>query len=84
MHILFEEENGASLDEILTLDSEGDGWYCVPSAIGDVIRTLREEIRAHVGNAAAARQMEHRLLLLESLTAAQSRGRAFWSGGADS
>jgi hypothetical protein len=80
MHILFGEESLSALGETLSQETGEDGWYCVPSAIGDVIHTLREEIRRHVRDTAAARRMEHRLLMLESLTAAQLRGQKFWSG----
>jgi hypothetical protein len=80
MHILFEEESAATVDELIAQQDESEGWYCIPSAIGDVVRVLRDEIRQHVVDTAAARRMEHRLLLLESLAAAEGRGRAFWSG----
>jgi len=50
--------------------------------IGDVIQALRAEIRQHVADEAMARRMEHRLLLLESLTAAQAGGSTLWGDGA--
>jgi hypothetical protein len=81
MHILFEEESAASLEDLLAQGHETAGWYCVPAVIGDVIRTLRDEIRQHVADEAMARRMEHRLLLLESLTAAQAGGSSLWGDG---
>jgi|SwirhirootsSR3_FD_contig_51_10066357_length_347_multi_3_in_0_out_0_1 hypothetical protein len=82
MHILFEEESAASLEELLAQEHETAGWYSVPAMIGDVIRTLRAEIREHVADEAMARRMEHRLLLLESLTTAQAGGSTLWGDGA--
>jgi hypothetical protein len=83
MHILFEEESAASLEELLGESPETAGWYSVPGMIGDVIRTLRNEIREHVADGAMARRMEHRLLLLESLTTAQAGGAALWGGSVE-
>lgn len=78
MHILLEEESAASLDELLAQEHEMAGWYSVPAVIGDVIQTLRAEIRQYVADEAMARRMEHRLLLLESLTTAQAGGATLW------
>jgi hypothetical protein len=82
MHILFEEESTASVEELLAQGDETAGWYCVPAVIGDVIRRLREEIGQNVADEAMARRMQHRLLLLESLTTAQAGGAGFWWGNA--
>ena len=78
MHILFEEESAATVEELLAQEHETAGWDSVPAVIGDVIRALRDEIRQHVADEAMARRMEHRLLLLESLTTAQAGGSTLW------
>jgi len=82
MHILLEEESAASLGDLLAQEHEMAGWYSVPALIGDVIQALRAEIRQYVADEAMARRMEHRLLLLESLTAAQAGGSTLWENGA--
>jgi hypothetical protein len=82
MHILFEEESAASVEELLAEGHQMGDWYCVPTVIGDVIRSLRDEIRRHVADEGTARRMEHRLLLLESLVATQAGEEAHWSGNA--
>jgi len=80
MHILFEEESAVRLDELLGESHETAGWYSVPTVIQDVIRALRDDIREHVADGLVARRMEHRLLLLESLTTAQAGGASLWGG----
>jgi hypothetical protein len=83
MHIVLGEEDIVGLADAMAREHDESRLYCVPTAIAEIIQYLRSEIRRHVADLVIARRLEHRLLLLESLAAAQSRGREFWSGECD-